>query len=227
MKLEINNSYSLYTTSDYISNKKVKILGFINYDRASQYKSFVENIAINEKFIDTVEDTQTYLKSLIYYDCGEIEYTNGEWVLTGNHVIVWDDIIDTERTARLYEQYVYKLAFNFKDLSSTDSITKYDVIEVIKNAINSTYNTNKQKVGLEITAVSDSSIDSVETQLEKTTEMLTKANETLNSFINLQDKADSIASSFTDNNILDKVNTIGTNITTIMSTTETILENTK
>ena len=78
MRLNINKLYAIYTTSNYVENKQVKVLGFIGYDRASQYKSLVENIAINEKFINTTGDTLEYLKSQVYYDCEEIENINGE-----------------------------------------------------------------------------------------------------------------------------------------------------
>ena len=48
MKLNINKSYIVYTNSNYIENKQIRVLGYINYDRASQYQSMIENIAINE-----------------------------------------------------------------------------------------------------------------------------------------------------------------------------------
>ena len=41
----------------------------MNYDRASEYSSFTENVAINEKFIDSSGDAD-YLKKQIFYDCG-------------------------------------------------------------------------------------------------------------------------------------------------------------
>ena len=42
--------YILFTNSDYILNKKIRVLSYMNYDRASEYASFTENVAINEKF---------------------------------------------------------------------------------------------------------------------------------------------------------------------------------
>ena len=66
MKLEINKSYILFTNSDYILNKKIRVLSYMNYDRASEYASFTENVAINEKFIDSSGDAD-YLKKQIFY----------------------------------------------------------------------------------------------------------------------------------------------------------------
>ena len=227
MKLEINKSYSLYTLSDYITNKKIKILGFIGYERASQYASFVENVAINEKFIDTTDDSGTYLKQQIYYDCGELEYINGEWKLNGNHIIIWDDILDLDRTTRLYENYTYKLDFMFKDVGSTDVITKEDVIEVIKNALESHFNTTKQKIGYELKLISDNTIDSVETQLEKTQEALDKANDVINTFISLKDEAKKVTTDIVDNELVGKVNVIGSRVEDISSSIETIMQQLK
>ena len=149
MKLEINKSYILFTNSDYILNKKIRVLSYMNYDRASEYASFTENVAINEKFIDSSGDAD-YLKKQIFYDCGVIKLEDGEWKLTGETVIVWDDIIDTDRTQRLYEDYIYKLNFKFKDIADTDIISYEDVIKTIKDAINNKYNINKTKVELNI-----------------------------------------------------------------------------
>ena len=116
MKLDINKSYIVYTNSNYVENKQVRILGYINYDRASQYQSMIENIAINEKFIEATGDTVKYLKSQIYYDCCVIECDNGEYKLTDEHIVLWDDIIDFERTQTLNEDYTYKLTFKFNKI---------------------------------------------------------------------------------------------------------------
>lgn len=227
MKLEINKTYSIFTTSDYISNTKVKVLGFISYERASQYTTFVENVAINEKFIDISGDTLSYLRSTIYYDCGVIEYQDGEWVLTGEHVIVWDDILDMDRTTRINEEYVYRLGITFKNLSSTDDITKEDIVKLINNVINSTYNSEKEKVGIAIQAVSDNTIESTETKLEKTTEILEKANETLATLVSLQDSAKAVITDIKDNNLVDKVNTIDEIVDNILDNTNIIMQKTQ
>ena len=143
------------------------------------------------------------------------------------HIIVWDDIIDTDRTIRLEDQYVYKLAFTFKNLDSLDVITKDDVIALSQNAINANYNTKQQKIAVELTAINANALDSVETQLEKTNEVLKDATETIKTFISLQDSAKELTSDIIDNNLLGKVNTVKNNVDTILQNTESILRNTK
>ena len=73
MKLEINKSYILFTNSEYILNKKIRVLSYMNYDRASEYASFTENVAINEKFIDSSGDTD-YLKKDEQYKIVNADY---------------------------------------------------------------------------------------------------------------------------------------------------------
>ena len=215
MKLDINKSYIIYTNSNYIENKQVRILGYINYDRASQYQSMIENVAINEKFIEATGDTVKYLKSQIYYDCCVIECDNGEFKLTDEHIILWDDIIDFERTQKLNEDYTYKLTFKFKNFDTLDNITKDKVISVIKAAINSTYNNTKEKIEFDIVEVKDNSLDSITSQFEQSRQLLDKANSTLTSFVSLEESAKSINSEFNDNNIVSKVNEVSDKLTSI------------
>lgn len=214
MKLNINKLYSVFTTSNYIENKQVKILGYINYERASQYNSMVENVAINEKFINNVGDGDTleYLKNQIYYDCAVVENKNGEWVITDEHLILWDDIIDFDKTEIINESHVYKMEFKIKNLSNTDTFNKDDIIKTIKNAIDKAYNIEKEKVAIEFTEIYDNSLDSVGSQLEKSRAIIDKANDSLLSMISLETSAKQINSQFSDNNILGKVNDMSTKL---------------
>lgn len=225
MKLEINKSYILFTNSDYILNKKIRVLSYMNYDRASEYASFTENVAINEKFIDSSGDSD-YLKKQTFYDCGVIELVEGEWKLTGETIIVWDDIIDTDRTQRLYEDYVYKFTFKFKDIEDTDSINFEDVVKTVKDAINNKYNTSKTKIDFELEKVNSTDLNSSETELKTVKSLLEQAKNTLNAFISLEDSAKAINSEFSDNDILNKINNVSTSVDTILKNTNTIIAQT-
>ena len=225
MKLEINKSYILFTNSNYILNKKIRVLSYMNYDRASEYASFTENVAINEKFIDSSGDAD-YLKKQIFYDCGVIKLEDGEWKLTGETVIVWDDIIDTDRTQRLYEDYIYKLNFKFKDIADTDIISYEDVVKTIKDAINNKYNISKTKVEFELEKINSSDLNDAEAELSNAKNVLNDAKNTLNAFISLEDSAKAINSEFSDNDILNKVNTLSSNVNTILKNTNTIIAQT-
>ena len=229
MKLDINKSYVVYTNSNYIENKQIRVLGYINYDRASQYESMIENIAINEKFIESQGDTAEYLKSQIYYDCGVIECDNGEWKLTGEHIVLWDDIIDSERTQKLNENYTYKLNFKFKEFGTADNITKEKIIKTIENALNSTYNSTKEngvlleKLEFTMEEVSDGTYESVENQLDQAKDVISNATSALNAFISLQDSAKAINTEFSDNNINTKINNMNETIADIQNNLNTVL----
>lgn len=215
MKLNINKMYVVYTISNYIENKQVKILGYIGYDRASQYKSLIESIAINEKFIDATGNTQEYLKNQMFYDCAVVENVNGEWNITNEHIILWDDIIDSERTQRLNENYTYQIKFNFKNFSSSDNITKEHVINTIENAIKTAYNTSIEKVGLEINEIYDTSYDTTSMRLQQTEDLLDKSINTLSSFISLETTAKQLVNDFTINDVNTKINKLGNQLSEI------------
>lgn len=227
MKLDIGKSYIVYTTNDYISNKQIRILGYISYEKAAQYKNFVENVAINEKFINESGDTAAYLKNQIYYDCAVIKLTDGEYLTTGEHLILWDDILDIERTQRLYENYTYKLEFKFKNFSNTDSITKDSVIKSIQNIIDNQYNSHGIKVDISLTEITDSELNNAESQLDKAQSVISNAADVLKTFINLENSAKEITANFTDNNINQRVTAISNNLTSIEDSISTIIANLK
>ena len=228
MKLGINRYYALYTTSNHIENRLVKILGYIGYDRASECRSMVENVAINEKFISTTGDTLAYLKSQTYYDCAVVENVNGQMLMTGERIVVWDDIIDLERTQKLNDSYIYKLEFNLKNLSPTDSINKEDVIETIRNAIATKYNSSAaEKVFLSLTEVKDDSLDTDASKIEKMSKVIDKSYESLTALVSLQDSAKSLTSQFEDSNIGSRVTDISTRLERIETSISTIMSTLK
>lgn len=222
MKLDIGKTYIVYTVSEYITNKQVRILSYCSYEEASKYSSFIENVAINEKFINTTEDTATYLADQIYYKCAVVELSEGSYVATGETIILWDDIIDSDKTQRLYQDYTFKLTFKFKNIDDADSITKDGVIEALENYIASKYNSSKTKVDATFTEITDNSLDSVTSQLTSALEAISSAETTLSTLNSMQTSAKNIISSFEDNNIDTRITNIATELGTIESSIETI-----
>lgn len=215
MKLELGKSYTVYTTSDYITNKQIRILGILSYEEASQYSNFIENVSINETFIDNAGDTESYLKKQKYYKCGTIVLADQGYAKTGETLILWDDIIDSDRTVILYEDHVYKLAFKLKNIESTDNITKSKIISTINEAINLKYNGIKEKVEVSIVEIFDNSISHVETQLEKTQIVLDSTVEALKSFISMKDEAKKISNNIVNNDIVTRMLSLESSLTNI------------
>lgn len=227
MKLDINKSYIVFTISDYITNIQVRILGWIGYEKASQYNNFIENVAINEKFIAKNGDTAEYLRKQTYYECAVIKLSDGEYIPTGERIILWDDIIDTERTQRLYEDYNYKFSFKFKNVDDSDELSKTKVITAIKNCLNEKFNINKVKIDFSMVELLDNSEDSDAAKLKQTELILKDAIATLKSFTALQETAKDINSSFTDNNIGGRVTKLASSFGEIEESVNRILANMK
>lgn len=103
-KLKINSSYSVYTKLRFINGDKVKVTGILNYDELENLPFSITNLAINEKVVDTTNnaETDTYLKKQQYYLC---KYINNEEKV----LILWDDVIDSNKTTRLNVDYNYNL----------------------------------------------------------------------------------------------------------------------
>lgn len=225
MKLELGKMYTLYTTNDYIMNKQLRILGLVTYEEASRYSNFVENVSINEKFIDIENgDTIGYLKKQTFYKCVGVEFSENEFRSTGEIIILWDDIIDSDRTELLNENYTYRLSFMFKNISSADNISKEDVINTMISAINEKYNSQTTKVKVDVEHLSDDSILSVENQLVATKETLAEANTTIAVFNAMTKEAAKVANSLVDNNIVartvaieEKISDVETSINNIFT----------
>lgn len=225
MKLELGKMYTLYTTNDYIMNKQLRILGLVTYEEASHYSNFVENVSINEKFIDVEDgDTIGYLKKQTFYKCVGVEFSENEFRSTGEIIILWDDIIDSDRTELLNENYTYRLSFMFKNISSTDNISKEDVINTMISAVNEKYNSQTTKVKVDFEHLSDDSILSVENQLVATKETLAEANTTIAVFNAMTKEAAKVANSLVDNNIVartvaieEKIGSVETSLNSIFA----------
>ena len=123
--LSINSKYLLYTNYSTISRLKVKVIGILNYSKAQEVPYSIKNLAINEKVVDTTNnDTEEYLKNQLYYLC---IYTDANGRETP--YLVWDDVIDTQRTTKLSISYDYSLNLEV----SSDLISDLPTIE---NSIN-------------------------------------------------------------------------------------------
>jgi len=223
MNLQINKKYIINTISGYIANQKVKILGHINYERASQFSSFVTTVAINEKFIRT-DNFEDYIENTTFYDCGvlKLDENTNELVLTGEHIILWDDVVDFNATELLEEDFVYALTLTVKN-TSDEIIKQDDIIQAIKDLISKRYST----VECKIDKISSTKVDEIGAQLEEARAVLGSSTEALKTFVQLQDSAKKIITDFHDNNITNKVSTISSVVDEIYDNTLQIINNTR
>ena len=99
-------------------------------------------------------------------------------------------------------------------------------MKTIKDAINNKYNISKTKVEFELEKINSSDLNDAEAELSNVKNVLNDAKNTLNAFISLEDSAKAINSEFSDNDILNKVNTLSSNVSTILKNTNTIIAQT-
>ena len=130
--LSINSKYLLYTNYSAIAGLKIKVIGILNYTKAQEVSYSIKNLAINEKVVDTSTDnTEEYLKNQLYYLCVHTDSAGKE-----TQYLVWDDVIDTQRTTKLSISYDYSLNLEV----SSDLIADLPTIEnSINTFIKSTY----------------------------------------------------------------------------------------
>ena len=130
--LSINSKYLLYTNYSTIAGLKIKVIGILNYTKAQEVPYSIKNLAINEKVVDTSTDnTEEYLKNQLYYLCVHTDSAGKE-----TPYLVWDDVIDIQRTTKLSISYDYSLNLEV----SSDLIADLPTIEnSINTFIKSTY----------------------------------------------------------------------------------------
>ena len=122
---------------------------------------------------------------------------------------------------------LYKLSINFKNLSDNDNITKADIINTIKNAVNSKYNGSIEKIGLDIVEIYDDSLDSVSSKLTETENLLEKTKESLITINSLQTTSKQIVDDFNTYDVNTKVNNLTTKLDSIESSVNRIISQLK
>lgn len=130
-KLSVDTDYLLYTNYNSIPGVKVKVTGVMNYDEAILLPFSITAIAINEKVVDPEGDTEEYLRKQLFYKCITKDVDSNETVY-----VVWDDIINSEKTTRLSVDYNYTLKLTV-DSSIENSIS--DIVSDITSYIITTY----------------------------------------------------------------------------------------
>ena len=187
--LSINSKYLLYTNYSTISALKVKVIGILNYSKAQEVPYSIKNLAINEKVVDTTNnDTEEYLKNQLYYLC---IYTDANGKETP--YLVWDDVIDTQRTTKLSISYDYSLNL---EVSS-------DIPTLISNG------------------ETKSTTDTKTQELNKYKELFNIATGVAEKLANLK-QIESLINYFAKDDMYEKVNNLSEQLSNIESTVATI-----
>ena len=216
-KLTVGSTIQLYTNYETISGIKVKVVAMLAYSEIERQTYNITALAINERVISVADED---LEQIIT-DSGDSVYlcraTDRNADGGYSEYIVWDSIINAEKTKMISSNYEYTL--NIKLLDTTNvpvtqiisSIEKYiknnyptsiDFSIEEKATTSSTYDVTKNN------GISDEQLSKVEAIISKIANFETRlipASEKIVS-LNMSEKLDDVA---------DKIDTINKNITII------------
>lgn len=216
-KLTVGSTIQLYTNYETISGIKVKVVAMLAYSEIERQTYNITALAINERVISVADED---LEQIIT-DSGDSVYlcraTDRNADGGYSEYVVWDSIINAEKTKMISSNYEYTL--NIKLLDTTNvpvtqiisSIEKYiknnyptsiDFSIEEKATTSSTYDITKNN------GISDEQLSKVEAIISKIANFETRlipASEKIVS-LNMSEKLDDVA---------DKIDTINKNITII------------
>ena len=216
-KLTVGSTIQLYTNYETISGIKVKVVAMLAYSEIERQTYNITALAINERVISVADED---LEQIIT-DSGDSVYlcraTDRNADGGYSEYVVWDSIINAEKTKMISSNYEYTL--NIKLLDTTNvpvtqiisSIEKYiknnyptsiDFSIEEKSTTSSTYDVTKNN------GISDEQLSKVEAIISKIANFETRlipASEKIVS-LNMSEKLDDVA---------DKIDTINKNITII------------
>lgn len=206
--LKVGSSYNFYSKYSTIIGQKVQVVGILTYSECQKYAFDMTTLAINERVISVKdEDLESEIGNDNIYLLRALNASSDN---TYNEYIVWDSIINYDKTVALDEEYISTLTLKV-DTSVEYGISQ--ILDTIKNAVKSAYGNS---VELTITTPTTSiSSDSNKMVTYLTDETLEKAESIIDSLNNLQNKLVPAAQQIISSNISDNITTIGNNLSTI------------
>lgn len=218
MKLSVGSTYQLYTSYESISGIKVKIVGTLAYSECESINYNMTTLAINERQISTKEESlEDVIGTDTIYWCKSTEANaDGSY----SNYLVWDSIINFNKTKKINKSYKYTLNLSILD---TINIPITQVISGIEKYISTNYakvvsatieaesandSDTETETTTAVSGITDEQIDRVEAILTKIASFETRlipAAEKITS-LNLSDSLD---------NISDKVAEINNNVNVI------------
>lgn len=216
-KLTVGSTIQLYTNYETISGAKVKVVAMLAYSEIERQTYNITALAINERVISVADED---LEQIIT-DSGDSVYlcraTDRNADDGYSEYVVWDSIINAEKTKMISSNYEYTL--NIKLLDTTN-VPVTQIISSIEKYIKNNYPTSidfsiEEKATTSNTydvtknnGISDEQLSKVEAIISKIANFETRlipASEKIVS-LNMSEKLDDVA---------DKIDTINKNITII------------
>lgn len=134
MSLKIGKQYNLYTNYSTIVNQKVEVVAILSYDECAKVSYDMSILAINERVISVKdEDIEEAIGNDNIYHCRALE-SNSDG--THTEYLVWDSIINDDKTTLIGEDYTCQLTINI-GLNSSVSISQ--ILNTIQQSVSSNY----------------------------------------------------------------------------------------
>lgn len=216
-KLTVGSTIQLYTNYETISGIKVKVVAMLAYSEIERQTYNITALAINERVISVADED---LEQIIT-DSGDSVYlcraTDRNADGGYSEYVVWDSIINAEKTKMISNNYEYTL--NIKLLDTTN-VPVTQIISSIEKYIKNNYPTSID-FSIEEKATSSSTYDITKNngisdeQLSKVEAIISKIANFETRLIPASEKIVSLNMSEKLDDVADKIDTINKNITII------------
>jgi hypothetical protein len=217
--LTVGRIYQLYTKYETISGEPVKIIGTLAYSEISKVPYNVTILAINERVIAIKdEDLEERIAGDTIYHCRSL---NPKPDGTFSEYIVWDSIINREKTIRINETYKYEINISINDILNSP-ITQ--IITDVERYIGKMY----PNIMFNIIASSTEEVVTSGTGSGTVTQeedKLAQAEAIIDTLVKVGNKLVPAMNAIIDSNITSKLTTIIDNIDIINSNVQVIANN--
>lgn len=201
MLLTVGKSYNISTVEKSIVKRKVKVVGYLNYDEALKVPYNIRTLAINEKIVTENNEDNTYLQNQQYYKCVILQSDNANQE-TSEYILVWDDVIDTNATTELNVSYDLNVVVS---INPNADIQISEIMDSIKSHIVSDYSGNVD-VNITINSVSsnvtiDTNTERLTNNMEQMKELLKESASSLLTLISLKNGSQTLLEKITNLNV--------------------------
>jgi hypothetical protein len=215
--LSIGKTYQLYTKYETIYNQKLKVVAILTFDEAEKVPYNMNVLAINEKVISISDEVlETILEGqTIYHLRAVTANTDGSF----SEYIIWDSIIDKERTSQINVEYNYNMNITLT-LDTTTSMSQ--IIADIENHIQTNYGSTisfkiENKIiagGLETDGTTDT-IKILEDKIKSAEQVINALNKLNNTLVPASERLSKFDLSSTIDSINNELISISSSISTI------------
>jgi len=217
--LKVGDTIQLYTKCETIAGVKVKVVSILAYSECDRQNYDLTALAINERVI-SYQDEKTNLKTIIdgngdnIYLCRAVDSNSDN---SYAEYVVWDGIINYEKTKSISSTYVYNL--NIKLLDSTN-VPITTVISGIEKFLKNNY-----AATIDVSISESTSTDGTEEDAGTISDAnLSRVEGILNKLASFENRLIPAAEKITNANlseniddIISKIDTINRNVSVIAS----------